>query len=333
MTNDTILDDLVRISHTLLSDARLEKVLSRVINTMRYHMKCRQCGLILTRESTGGLEVKISRGISETYQRFFRSKKFSMEDQPFKLVAEADHLVRVRPGDETFDLHLEQDFQVLLAGAIRSDEKYVGIAFAQTNDEDGFSHDDEAFFVLLINIVSLALEKTGLLERIKKVEMFDRLTGLLNYNGFQIIAERSFLSHRKRKEVSGVLVLDLDNFKPYRATHGIEQSEKALKETAELIKNCAGESAIIGRYGLDEFIVWLENKEKETACELADSIRKVVGNHLFPMENPRLTASIGVALCPSDRDVDFIEIVGCAKELLYGAKLAENTVKIDLVAE
>lgn len=332
MLIDSLLDDLVRISHTILSSYHVEKIMSRVVSSMKYHLGCSQCGLLLVNESTGSLEVKISRGISETSQRDFRAKHYRMADEPFQQVAGSGKLLRLQSGDEWSPLRFERDEEVLLTGCIKNSEGCSGIAFAQTGNPEGFTHDNEAYFALLINIVSLTLEMTTLRGRLKEVEMFDRLTGLLNYNGFQIMAERTFHLNRKCGETTGILVLDLDNFKPYRATYGIAGSEKVLKETADLIRQCVGEGSIVGRYGLDEFIVWIEHRDKKKIQELAEQIKDSICTHKYPRETPRITVTIGAALCLPEQDVDFIELVGCAKENLYGAKRGNKTIRINEVS-
>lgn len=331
MLVDTLLDDMVRISHTMLSTYQLEKMLSRVASSMRYHLGCRHCGLLLVNDHTGCLEVKISRGVSATFQRNFRTKKYTLDDELFRRAADSDQLLRVKPGDDTSALDFKNGYEVMLLGCIKTGQEIAGFAFAQTENPEGFSHDNEAYFAVLINLVSLSLEMTTLRERLKEVEMYDRLTGLLNYNGFQVIAERSFHSLRDCGEKVGVMVMDIDNFKPYRGTYGIAESETVLKETAVLIKEIAGENAVIGRYGLDEFIVWLEHRDEAMVRELAESIMESVRTHAYPQSKPRLTVSVGAAICPPESDVDFIELVGCAKELLYGAKRSENTVHISEV--
>lgn len=83
----------------------------------------------------------------------------------------------------------------------------------------------------------------------------DFLTGILNRRAFQKSVEDEMY-----KKTPGVFIfIDVDNFKSYNDTYGHNNRDFCLKHFAETMKKCFPAESIIGRYGGDEFVVYLKN--------------------------------------------------------------------------
>ena len=83
----------------------------------------------------------------------------------------------------------------------------------------------------------------------------DFLTGILNRRAFQKSVEDEMY-----KKTPGVFIfIDVDNFKSYNDTYGHNNGDFCLKHFAETMKKCFPAESIIGRYGGDEFVVYLKN--------------------------------------------------------------------------
>ena len=83
----------------------------------------------------------------------------------------------------------------------------------------------------------------------------DFLTGILNRRAFQKSVEDEMY-----KKTPGVFIfIDVDNFKSYNDTYGHNNGDFCLKHCAETMKKCFPAESIIGRYGGDEFVVYLKN--------------------------------------------------------------------------
>lgn len=100
-------------------------------------------------------------------------------------------------------------------------------------------------------------ERKKLEEELQRLSITDELTGLCNRRGFIELAQKQLhVAYRQNKDLF-LLYMDLDNMKQINDKFGHEIGDKALMETAEILKNVFRESDIISRLGGDEFVALL----------------------------------------------------------------------------
>lgn len=93
--------------------------------------------------------------------------------------------------------------------------------------------------------------------KLREAAVTDELTGLFNRRGFMTVSGKHLdLAKRQMKKLA-LLYLDLDNLKLINDRLGHEEGNRALHETAALLKKTFRTSDIIGRMGGDEFGVLL----------------------------------------------------------------------------
>ncbi len=95
-----------------------------------------------------------------------------------------------------------------------------------------------------------------------------------------------------------------------------------LQEVGTLLKKSLEKTAIVGRYGGDEFWVILPGADKMTSMTVAENIRTAIESHVFLSDqalNIRLTASLGVVVFPQHADT-FDRMAQLADEALFMAK-------------
>ena len=85
--------------------------------------------------------------------------------------------------------------------------------------------------------------------------LYDRLTGIYNYNWFNLIGNKKYLN----KDIY-VSVIDINGFKEINDTYGHLHGNKVLKNVAEQLENLKSFDSSINvvRYGGDEFVVLSE---------------------------------------------------------------------------
>lgn len=148
----------------------------------------------------------------------------------------------------------------------------------------------------------------------------DPLTGVFNRRGlFQTITPLAYLSHRSGYSV-GLLMIDVDDFKRVNDTRGHAVGDTVLRAVAHAIRDNLRRSDVLGRYGGEEFLVFLSRIEPESARAVAEKIREAVAQNT----DPRVTVSIGAC---ETRLGDIIETsieaaVKRADANLYAAKAA-----------
>lgn len=101
----------------------------------------------------------------------------------------------------------------------------------------------------------------------------DRLTGLLNREGFETRVEE-FL---KAPDPSGILLLlDLDNFKTINDTLGHPRGDQVLKDFSGALRKIFRRQDLVGRIGGDEFTVFIPNQlSREVLEKKLEEIRRI----------------------------------------------------------
>ncbi|MDK1389532.1 GGDEF domain-containing protein [Sinorhizobium sp. 8-89] len=163
-------------------------------------------------------------------------------------------------------------------------------------------------------------ERAFLMNQLKAQAETDGLTALTNRRALDRIAQNETEGGFADKNVSLILI-DIDHFKAVNDTHGHLAGDRALIQTAELLRSILRESDVVARFGGEEFAVLVPTTLRG-AISVARKIRIALQNHSFTTPDGlplKLTASLGVA--HGRRGVDeWQELVAAADEALYRAK-------------
>ncbi|MGN0351317.1 MAG: GGDEF domain-containing protein [Roseburia sp.] len=148
----------------------------------------------------------------------------------------------------------------------------------------------------------------------------DLATGLLNKVTLE--AEiREYLNNKKKNTTDLLLMIDIDNFKLANDTYGHMHGDSVIEKLAELIKKCFMDRGICGRFGGDEFVVFLpevESLEKEEVR--IEAFRDAFSKISFGKTgNVHRTISIGVSYNQEIKS-SYEAMVSCADEALMKTK-------------
>ena len=102
-------------------------------------------------------------------------------------------------------------------------------------------------------------------QEIKSLQMatLDALTMILNRRGFLSLVEHTLKVCKRKKLSTSVIVFDLNKFKPINDTYGHSEGDFALKTFAMELLSSFRESDVVGRWGGDEFVVFLADSKPE----------------------------------------------------------------------
>ena len=155
--------------------------------------------------------------------------------------------------------------------------------------------------------------------RLREKANTDQLTGMLNRSGFTELAGSLFASQTQDLSRCGAfLILDIDHFKTINDQFGHLYGDRILCRVADIIDTISDEDTICGRFGGDEFTVFIPDSRSPNI--LKDRIRilqKAIVTRLESMNH--VTVSIGAARFPQDGD-SFKTLFDRADQSLYRAK-------------
>ncbi|NLD04422.1 MAG: diguanylate cyclase, partial [Synergistaceae bacterium] len=146
----------------------------------------------------------------------------------------------------------------------------------------------------------------------------DPLTQLYNKTSTKDLIE-SYISSTQSQ--GAFMMLDIDNFKLVNDTHGHLYGDAVLSELAHTLKSLFRDSDITGRFGGDEFVVFMTNvKETMVVQKKAESILKAFYRS-FRKEGIEygISCSIGISLYPWDGNT-YEKLMRKADLSLYSSK-------------
>lgn len=166
-------------------------------------------------------------------------------------------------------------------------------------------------YIICMNDISKYNEK---ITDLKNKASIDELTKC--YNKATIIEYSKYWLETKS---FGLVVLDIDKFKYINDTYGHLVGDHILRDLAVLITNHLQKSDIIGRFGGEEFLILLDDKQNNIE-NISNRIRKVVENYIFICNDLELkiTVSLGCTFCNIDENYE--KLFNIADEALYEAK-------------
>ena len=194
----------------------------------------------------------------------------------------------------------------------------VGIAIwlASTTPGDGLQLAvSRAVIALLVTVCILPALQFGfwLLQGSSMQSLTDPLTDLTNRRGLEVAVKRLNVVAAPDTHLSALLI-DVDGFKTVNDTRGHAVGDEVLIRTARSIQDNARSSAVVARWGGEEFLV-VDRMATDQATMVAERIRAAVSVTADPM----VTVSIGVATCRPSRSV-LREVIEAADAAMYDAK-------------
>ena len=118
------------------------------------------------------------------------------------------------------------------------------------------------------------------------------------------------------------MMIDIDRFKAINDNFGHQFGDDMLRRVAACIRECIRASDVLGRYGGEEFLVFLSSVEPVSLGEVGEKIRRAI--ECMPGNQAGVTVSIGIAHGHVGRgvDADIKALIHQADEKLLVAKAA-----------
>ncbi|MGI2258877.1 diguanylate cyclase domain-containing protein [Shewanella sp. GXUN23E] len=195
--------------------------------------------------------------------------------------------------DDPFANHVEMELQLR---TVDSDIlKWVHCLFSKVQVSE-----DETEIVLEVMMYDVT-ERTYRERMIRFEAEHDMLTHLKNRRAGEQILKEMMRRADQSNGLMGLLLVDLDRFKPVNDIYGHEAGDTVLKVVAERLDGL-GEDVMVSRWGGDEFVIGVGNVDKDNARlrKLAKTVlsrlaRPIIVNDILECD---IGASIGIAVYP-----------------------------------
>jgi diguanylate cyclase (GGDEF)-like protein len=170
--------------------------------------------------------------------------------------------------------------------------------------------------------LGLALNSALAHERLQRVAALDPLTGVYNRRfGLSRLHEEFERAVRAGMPL-GVLMMDIDHFKPVNDTYGHSVGDRLLKSVAVAVRSVLREGDILLRYGGEEFLAVLPAASSEDVAIIGERIRRSVEDLSIShgQQSIRVTMSLGGAALMGENVDKEDSLVNLADQALYRAK-------------
>ncbi len=174
------------------------------------------------------------------------------------------------------------------------------------------------FFIHVISN-SIRIREFVLARKLSVQKDTDELTGLKNKGALTGAINKYLTDETKDKGI--MFLLDIDNFKSVNDTYGHDVGDSVINQLGVFLEDTFKDEDIVGRFGGDEFIVFIKNTDSP---EIAESVAKRIIEGAakrikLPDEDKTISVSVGIALYHG-AEKNYSEIFKKADVALYKTK-------------
>lgn len=174
------------------------------------------------------------------------------------------------------------------------------------------------FFISSLFVLILSYKLNQNLESIATI---DGLTGVLNRRGLEDSAVKMQDMCKRINLSMAVLLIDIDHFKKVNDKHGHLTGDEVLRHMAQTIGGMLRSSDVLGRYGGEEFCVFMPNTIENDALGLAERIRVGVEAKPLKLKQTTINTTVSIGVADSVRaGYDFKGLIATADAAMYVAK-------------
>ena len=164
-------------------------------------------------------------------------------------------------------------------------------------------------------------ELRGLTQQMTYQASHDALTGLVNRREFERRLGEALEVARGGRQGHVMCYLDLDRFKAVNDTSGHLAGDNMLREVAALIREAVRDSDTVARLGGDEFGVLLVGCPLDKARQIADDVRRAIGEYRFVWKDRVFSVGVSIGLVELTAEANSLEeIMSAADSACYVAK-------------
>jgi len=243
-------------------------------------------------------------------------------DEAFeRLLAEAGPVSSRDPGGPVPAMFAEAALRSWLAVPLRTRDRPAGAVFVTTERAEAYGETHREIAAALAGQGMAAYENATLFKTVEQLALTDGLTGLFNRRHFFHLADREIAATRRRSSPLTAMMLDIDHFKQVNDGYGHPVGDQVIAAVADRLNAAVRKTDLVGRYGGEEFVVFLPDTGAEGANILAERIRVAIGDRPIDTDAGPLAVTTSIGLAAYDiTDTEPGSLLARADEALYAAK-------------
>ena len=174
-------------------------------------------------------------------------------------------------------------------------------------------------------VVEDITERKRMEAEIREMSLRDLLTDLYNRRGFITLAEQQIRAADRARRTMLLMFIDCDGLKWINDTLGHEEGDKALIDTANVLRQTFRKSDIIARLGGDEFAVLSIDAADINPEDFPKRLQQNIDEGNAKEARPyKLAMSWGTAVYDPGSPLSLDELMSSADKLMYAQKMGKS---------
>ena len=162
-------------------------------------------------------------------------------------------------------------------------------------------------------------------ESIRSQSIRDELTGLYNRRGFLELARQQLRIAQREGRQALLFFVDLNGMKQINDTLGHDEGDRALIDTADVLREVFRISDVVSRLGGDEFVALMLDADASQVDVFAARIRQAMSSrNAQGLRRYRLSASVGASPYDADAGQTIESLLAHADTVMYEQKRARR---------
>ena len=309
-----------------------EQVLKRIISTIRDEIDPSRVLQTTAKAALDGLSAKhchitsLSKNSDGTFNAELKENVGRINETDFinSLISNALSICN-NSGKAMPPAYVEEtiDGKQTLIGFTKHHNELNGIIFVTVEAKNKkWDKDEKSLFIGIASHLGIAFEQIKNYEKLEKLSKTDELTSLLNRRAFTEPVNKRLIIQKRQRQNYALLYIDLDNFKQVNDTYGHAVGDEVLTTLSSILKRTTHIEDLCCRLGDDEFAVWLENVDEESAVQRANRILECTSElqNIANNDQHPLSLSIGIALSIAGSNLSLETLMEHADNALYIVK-------------
>ncbi|MEE6206698.1 MAG: diguanylate cyclase [Alphaproteobacteria bacterium] len=208
--------------------------------------------------------------------------------------------------------HEVEDFDLMVCNLVTASPFWLSVSAKPVE------YNNEMTLYMAFQDITLRKEREN---KIQNQADKDPLTMTWNRRYFEKVVPDSIKNCIKKHQNFSLLLLDADKFKNINDTYGHKNGDKVLIQLADLCRHSLREEDVVARFGGEEFVIFLNNTDTQTASIVAERLRTTIENSGVTDDDGniiRFTVSIGVV--SSEKTASLEVLLRQVDDAMYLAK-------------